>query len=295
MMRTSLDFSQKTDLVPLARVANALRAVAAPASIEFFLMGAAARDLMLRHAHNIEPQRLTEDVDFAVMVRDWESFESLRSALVSSGQFASRPGPATHRFRHLGGLPLDIVPFGGIERADRTIAWPPDHAEVFDCFGAKEAFNTAITVQLPEHARILVASIPALTLLKITAWRDRKHTHPGRDAPDLLLYLVHYLDCGNLERAIKEHSDLFETDDFDYQLAGVGLLARDLAELLDKSGIEKVLAVISPEADEHGRLLLAHQSGRDLESTRRLLEAFCLELAGQSGAGRAPTAPGEAN
>ena len=42
-MATSLNYSQKPDLLPLARVAGALQAVAAPAGIEFFLMGAAAR------------------------------------------------------------------------------------------------------------------------------------------------------------------------------------------------------------------------------------------------------------
>ena len=31
------------------------------------------------------------------------------------------------------------MPFGGIERADRTIAWPPAQDQVFDCFGVREA------------------------------------------------------------------------------------------------------------------------------------------------------------
>jgi predicted nucleotidyltransferase len=122
MTKISFDFSQKTELKPLALVASALQSVAQPAGIEYFLIGAAARDLMLRYAHHIEPSRQTEDVDFAVMLRDWEAFANLRTALIASGAFCERPGPATHRLRHSGGLPLDIVPFGGIERADRTIA-----------------------------------------------------------------------------------------------------------------------------------------------------------------------------
>jgi len=279
MTATSLDFSQKPDLLPLARVAGALQAVAAPMNIEYFLMGAAARDLLLRHAHNIQPSRLTEDVDFAVMVGDWNAFEALRSALVAGGDFNSRPGPATHRLRHSSGLPLDIVPFGGIERADRTIAWPPDHAEVFDCFGAREAFDVSLTVLLPERVRLQVAPIPALALLKVTAWQDRKHTHPGRDAPDLLLYLRKYLDCGNLDRATSDHPDLFASEDFDYEMAGARLLARDLLKLFDATGIQRVLAILLPEADEDGTLLLAGQSGIDLETARRLVEAFCDELA----------------
>jgi len=40
-----LDFSAKPELRGLARVVGALQAVAAPLGVEFFLMGAAARDL----------------------------------------------------------------------------------------------------------------------------------------------------------------------------------------------------------------------------------------------------------
>jgi predicted nucleotidyltransferase len=266
--------------MPLALVASALHAVAAPAGIEFFLMGAAARDLLLRHAHNIAPRRLTEDVDFAVMVGDWNAFEELRSALIASGDFTSRPGPATHRLRHSSGLPIDIVPFGGIERADRTIAWPPDQDEIFDCFGAREAFVATIAVLLPEGTQVRVAPIPALALLKATAWQDRKHTHPGRDAPDLLLYLRTYLDCGNLDRATSEHSDLFTAENYDYELAGARMLARDLLMLLDGAGVNRLLEILRPEADEEGSLLLAQQSGIALENARRLVEAFCDELGG---------------
>lgn len=234
----SLDFSQKIDLISLASVVSALNAVAQPVGIDYFLLGAAARDLMLRYGHDIEPSRLTEDVDFAVS-----------------------------------------VPFGGLENADRKISWPPDHHTVFDCFGAKEAFDASISVQLPHDVTLRVASIPALTLLKITAWEDRKHSHPGRDAGDLLLYARTYMDCGNMERATSEHGDLFSLDDFDYEYVGARLLGRDIASLLDKRSIEYILPILLPQADTDGPLLLSHQSGLDLERGRRLIEALCDGLA----------------
>jgi predicted nucleotidyltransferase len=214
------------------------------------------------------------------MVSDWKGYESLRAALIASGDFSPRSSPAAHKLRHASGLPLDIVPFGGIEGPDRKFAWPPDHDMVFDCFGVKEAFAASVTVRLPDGVQVRVAPIPALTILKIAAWRDRKHLHPARDAPDLLLFLCSYMDCGNLERAAEEHGDLFVADDFDHVEAGVRLLARDVASLLGKPGIERLLKTLVPEADEAGALLLAHQSGRNLEDTRRLLEVFCDELAG---------------
>lgn len=276
MTPISFDFSQKLDLISLATVVQALQEVAQAHGIDYFLMGAAARDLMLQHAHNIAPSRLTEDVDFAVNVPDWPSFESLRTALLGSGQFSGIPGPAIHKLRHkASGIPLDIVPFGGIENTDRTINWPPDHHSVFDCFGAREAFEASIPVQLPNNVTLRVASIPALALLKIPAWEDRKHSHPGRDAGDLLLYARHYMDCDNVDRAAQEHSDLFTTDDYDHEATGARLLGRDIAHLLDKQSIEPVLSILLPQADTDGPLLLAQQSGLDLEHARRLIEALC--------------------
>lgn len=275
----SLDFSARTELRGLARVASALEAAAAPLGVEFFLMGAAARDLILQHAYGIETRRVTKDVDFAVMVRDWNAYDALRSALMTGGEFSARPGPATHRFRHTSGLPLDIVPFGGIERPDRTFAWPPEHSTVFECFGMAEAFAASISVRLPEEVQLKVAPIPAQAVLKIAAWRDRMYTFPGRDAGDLFMFLRHYMDLGNFDRSTTEHRDLFEANDFDYVEAGARLLARDMARLLGRLGSERVLSILSPEVDEAGKLLLAKQSGLELEHARRLLEVLCDELA----------------
>lgn len=69
----SLNFSDKPELIGLARLVRALQAKAEPLGIPFFVLGAVARDLMTSHAHGIEVHRATEDVDFAVMVCDWEA------------------------------------------------------------------------------------------------------------------------------------------------------------------------------------------------------------------------------
>ena len=277
MKTNSHDFSSNSDLAPLARVVNALQAATARLQMDFFLMGAAARDLWLTHAYGIDIKRQTEDVDFAVMLEDWKSFDTLRESLLAGGEFIGRPGPATHSLFHRPtSWPLDIVPFGGIERADRTIAWPPDQSTVFDCFGAKEALRASLWVRLPAQAELRVASIPALTLLKILAWQDRRYTHPGRDAYDLFLYLRNYFDCGAFERATDDHADLFTVpnDEYDYTTAGARLLGRDIASLLDKAAIGRVEAILLPEASTETAQVLAQQSGMDREGARSLIRAL---------------------
>ncbi|ART55011.1 hypothetical protein CBP36_10710 [Acidovorax carolinensis] len=273
------DLSARFDLVPLAQVVRPLRAVALPLGTDFFLMGAAARDVMLLHVHGIDTQRKTQDMDFGVMVRDWGTFAALRQALIKCGEFEAVSNDATHKLRHKQTkYPLDIVPFGGVERADRTLAWPPDEHTVFDCFGMREALQASHKVQLPENVWAQVASMPALAMLKITAWQDRKLTHPGRDAPDLLLYLRHYLECDNYEYAGTQHADLFEVDDFDHEEVSARLLARDMLPLMDAPAARRIVAILQPETDEQGPLLLAKQSGVALARARRMIHALCTEL-----------------
>ena len=47
----------------------------------------------------------------------------------------------------------------------------------------------------------------------------------------MALLLTNYLDI-NIERAVKEHYDLYETDEFDQVIAGAQLMARDVKLLI---------------------------------------------------------------
>lgn len=269
------DLSAKPELRPLADVVQALQVAADNLDAPFFLMGAAARDVMLSHVHGIATQRQTEDMDFGVMVRDWSSFEALRAALLASSAFEARHRDTTHKLWHRSGRPLDVVPFGGVERVDRTLAWPPEEKTVFDCFGMREAIATGHDVGLPGGVRLRVASLPALALLKITAWQDRKFTHPGRDAGDLMLYLQHYLDCGMYDHAAQHYPDLFDDPDYEHAVTGARLLGRDLRQLLDAAATARVLDILRPEADPEGRRLLAQQSRLDQALALRMIAGLC--------------------
>jgi predicted nucleotidyltransferase len=273
------DFSQKLELRPLAELINSLTFVAGATGLEFLLIGAGARDLMLRHAFNIQASRQTVDVDFGVAVADWTAFETLRRALIGGGQFRELKGAPLHRYYHVAsGLPVDVVPFGGVERADRTIAWPRPPETIFNCFGMREALAARVSVLLPGRVQVFVASIPALTILKVTACVDRKGEHPGRDATDLLLFLSNYMDCDNFSRVVEQQADLFDDPDFDYETAGARLLARDVARLLDNEGVQRVLSVLKPESNPEGALLLVRQSQMAIDRARGLIKAFCEEL-----------------
>ena len=275
MKNMLFNFSDKPDLQPLADVVQPLQETAVKLDALIFLMGAAARDVMLLHAYGIKTLRLTEDMDFGVMVNDWAAFDALRESLISGGQFEARSKEATHKLWHRSGRPLDIVPFGGVEKPNRTVAWPPNEETIFDCFGMREAMQSGHEVRLPGDVSLIVPSLPALALLKITAWQDRKLTHPGRDAGDLMLYVRHYLDCDQYDHAAATYPEIFEAGDYTHDGASARLIGRDMRQLIDDAAAVRLLQILEPEADETGARLLARQSQLDTRTALSLIASLC--------------------
>lgn len=158
---------------------------------------------------------------------------------------------------------MDLVPFGGIERAEtRSIAWPPDSSFVMSVFGFREAAEQTVEVRFPRNAIGRVVTLPALAVLKIDAWADRHIRDPQKDAYDLQLIIRHYADANREDRLYDQNSYLVGSP-ADYECAGAWLLGKDMAQLLDARGRERLARVIADEADEEGQLQLAGEMMRD--------------------------------
>ncbi len=271
MTAISLDLSKQAELRWLGGLVRLVDASAG--DLPYFITGATARDLILQYGYGIDTARKTHDVDFAFMVETWSAFEALRSRLIATGKFAAAPGNA-NRLKFDTGMVVDLVPFGAIERPDRTIAWPPSGAVVMSVFGFREALAVTIPVLLPERITAQVVSIPALAILKIAAWMERRHIQPGKDAYDLWLLLRHYLDAGNRDRLYTEAAPLLERGDFDYEAAGAWLLGHDMARLLAADAKIKVAAVLERESNPNGSLALVGDMRADPDVAMALLRAF---------------------
>lgn len=270
-----IDLSNVTALAPLSDVVRDVVKAGERAEAEIFIAGAFGRDLWLRFAYEIAIVRATEDIDFAVECENWESFERVAAALVASGFLAPEPR-RPHRFFHSGGTPIDLVPFGGIERPNKTIAWPPDESHVMNLLGFAEAFRATAPFRLPGGVDVRVASLAALAMLKLIAWGDRRFREPRKDARDLCLILKNYFDAGNQDRAFGDIPDLEGRDDFDIERAGAELLGLDLSRLTSEELRGQLFAILKKESSPQGDFELATDMLRDdAESARKLLAA-CL-------------------
>lgn len=133
------DASTALDLQPTAAVLAELHSRAEEIGVEIMVVGAVARDILIRHAVGSPPARATADIDIAVAVSSWQEVDSLTSVM--------QPVPrSVHRFT-VKGVEVDVIPFGRIESSRRTITWSNDHR--LDVFGFQEAHAAAVRVLLP--------------------------------------------------------------------------------------------------------------------------------------------------
>lgn len=246
MPDTSFDLSSRADLDHLRFPIAHLDATMRELDIEYLVVGATARDLVLLYGCDVEVGRATADLDVAVAVSDWATYERATS------RFERLRADPPHRVR-VGNLPIDVVPFGGVERPDRTIAWPPDDDSVMSTFGMVEALQNALLVRLTSDLFCKVASFPARLALKLTAWQERGVAKPRHDSVDIKYLLKSYGAAWNLDRLYGE-VDLLEEFDFDTDLVGAALLGRDTAALLGQSGAERLRRLVAEALGEEGRL-----------------------------------------
>jgi len=236
-LRNSTDY----EVLRAGRVLARITEVAREARIEFLVVGATARTIISIGLLGTNPERQTKDIDIAAEVDSWAEFERLAKGL------DERKG--VHKFV-VAGTEVDVVPYGGVERVDRTILWPDDHQ--MNVIGLREAVASAETALLPGGVSVEVPSIPALALLKLFAWQDR-YRDDTRDAVDLAVILEWYSSAHYWDRLYGEAFHILEKFDFDPLLAGAGLLGRHMSDLLDRNAVAALLGVVDNE-DLMGRL-----------------------------------------
>jgi predicted nucleotidyltransferase len=264
MRKNLLDLSGKIDPV-LVDVFDAIAGVAAARHIRYFVVGATARDMILHHGYGVRIRRATVDIDLGVEVVDWEEFHTLKEGLIASGQF--EPTRAAQRLVYRQSLPVDIVPFGPLERDDGEISWPPDHSVRMNVQGFEDAYQDAHMVRLRSEPVLDIpfASLAGLAILKIIAWNDR-FPQGRKDAGDLVFLMSNYLDAGNQERLAEEYPELLEGDDFDYERAGVRLLGLDMGKVMSPRTREVILGILDRETGDPQRYrlvedMMGHFSG----------------------------------
>ena len=219
-----------------------LNAISQQAGLEYMLVGATARDLVIEHVYGIPPIRGTYDIDISIYIDSWEKFEGFKQLLCDS-RFSLHP-KVPHKLsfspsKSQGELQLDLVPFGAISDINGEISWPPNFDSKMSVLGFAEAFQSKLLIDTNKEVIIPVISIEGLFLLKIIAWLDRNHEQRKKDASDLCFIMTNYEHLeGMLETLFDE--DCAGSYDFDLTKIAAAKLARKIKEICSSQTHEHI-------------------------------------------------------
>ncbi len=238
--------------------------------IDFFVIGAAARDLHLKIIYGVDLLRATGDLDIGIAVRGWEEFNSLVS------HFEDVLGFKRDRMEHRvvkGSLVVDVIPFGNIADEAARIQWPKGD-KVMSVLGYVEAFDGAVRFDIRDGPIVRVASLAGIVVLKLIAWGGRPEQR-RQDPIDLCTIMKNYDEVVALD-LYEKHDDVLD-DDFDARYAHARILGRDVAPLLRSEELrDRILAILDQNLADEYDSPLADAMGRDCYR-ERAVRIRCLQ------------------
>lgn len=218
---------------------------------EFYVIGATARDIIIRQLIDTTSGRRTKDLDIAIAIPDWSVFDEIKEVLVADG--FKKSTDMRQRF-YYGEYELDIVPYG-VAKEDDNIYWPPEEEIAMSVKGFDEVLSESITVNIDGEFDIRIASLHGLFLLKFNAWLDR-NIETSKDAEDMSFILSNYF-MANLDRNV--YTEVYDWENFDEYIVGGYWLARDLLLLLTKEQIVYYKDCIEKELEKDDESRLFNQ------------------------------------
>jgi predicted nucleotidyltransferase len=220
--------------------------------IDFYLIGAIARDVWMTGMHGIPIQRVTRDLDIAVLIPGNEAFTKLIAAFVRTGHFSTiRDNP--HRLIFEEKYILDLLPFGADIETDGIVNIGEGGLVDISVEGFSEVYAEATKlIEFKEGYRFQVCTLPGIVLLKLIAFDDKPEIRM-KDMKDIGFIIEHYFRLRTDEIA-ESHFDLWEIESFDEKRIGARVLGREIRLIIEKSGrlqkrIISILNTNSTDAD----------------------------------------------
>jgi predicted nucleotidyltransferase len=259
-------------------VVRIIDSVANELSIDFYLIGARARDFWFESL-SLTPRRFTLDIDFAVLVPDEEIFGKFKSLLIEENGFeATKENP--HRLIYTyKDIVVDLLPFGEIANSG-YISFNDKSSTIISVIGFKEVYEQLLNDGFVE-GEVKIASLAGLCLLKLIAWDDRKNERE-KDIVDFSIIVKYYFDFIQTE-FYDDYLDLI-TEDFDTIKAGGRVLGRHINKIIRNNSklINRINRILSENVDDINNskigVIISQQLGIDVETAISIINEIMAGL-----------------
>lgn len=195
--------------------------------IDFYLIGAVARDAWMSGINGIAPRRTTADIDFAVLINDKGIYEELKAYLIKEESFQPTNENAFVLIKD--GIEVDLLPFGAIEDEDARVTVEGTGYTTVHVPGFKEVYDAGLPeVELYGHT-FKFSTLPGIVLLKLLAWDDRPEARRD-DIKDISDILNHFFDMHD-EEIWNNHHDLFGDAATDLKHIAARVMGREMKRI----------------------------------------------------------------
>lgn len=223
--------NERRVLADLVHIVNSL-------DLPIILVGAGAR--LLIFDQKFGEGRGTKDWDVAISIDSWKTYQNLRSFLTTGDSPKFKSTNIPHKFIHIAtDIEVDIVPFGAISEPNQEIIWS-DSGNPMSVSGFDEALLHAKPILIDDF-EIQVVDTPALIVLKIFAWSDRRE-RTNKDLEDIDFILSKYEDD---ERVYAELANELADGVVDFLDANIYLLGQDIHNILQARTLSALDALLS--------------------------------------------------
>lgn len=220
--------------------------------IDFYIIGAVARDIWLTQIYDEPDRRTTKDLDLAVFIHDTAEYEALQAWLIEQEGFVLAQSSAFCLLYPSapGNVTVDLMPFGAIADEAGDVYFSGRGMERISTVGFTEVLAEATTVTIPTGEQWRVVTLPGIVVLKLVAWQDRPER--GKDAVDVWNLLAVYFDLVTND-VYATHLDLLteeETPDTSNLtlLVGARVLGRQVQQLLAGRPVQaRLLALLADQ------------------------------------------------
>jgi predicted nucleotidyltransferase len=201
--------------------------------IDFYLVGAVARNVWMTGINNIAPRRTTGDIDFAVLINDNGVYEALKTYLIITEGFQPYKGNE-YVLIWKENLEVDLLPFGAIENGDIKFTSNGLGLTSISLQGFTEIYNDGLpTLDLEGKHQFKFCTLPGIVLLKLIAWDDRPESRRD-DIKDISDILNHFFEMNDNE-IFENHHDLFEKEEASLKNIAARVMGREMSKIAKKN------------------------------------------------------------
>jgi len=201
--------------------------------IDFYLVGAVARNVWMTGINNIAPRRTTGDIDFAVLINDNGVYEALKTYLIITEGFQPYKGNE-YVLIWKENLELDLLPFSAIDDEDAKFIPNGLGLTSISLQGFTEIYNEGLPIlDLEGKHQFKFCTLPGIVLLKLIAGDDRPESRRD-DIKDISDILNHYFDMNDIE-IFENHHDLFEKEEASLKHIAARVMGREMSKIAKKN------------------------------------------------------------